>query len=264
MTTKELTEEQQRVHGYLMSQGEKYSWLELWPKVLSVRLQLIDALEGLSAEQAEARTTADEWTIMEGLRHEIRRHARDTAPRRATRWRRDLGCRARARPGGHVVRGAAPRVDAQRHAVRDPRRRAARGRPAWPDCAARHFRGPAPPRAWYIFQRIHDADHVTQFRSIREAPDFPGRQCRLAGSAAQTRPTRRPLRRCVRAKKGRAVGEECRRCRERSGATSAVQRTPSLTGERRGVGGPDGLLLSGVRVDSRTNDPPSRECSAWT
>ena len=71
MTTKELTEEQQRVHGYLMSQGEKYSWLELWPKVLSVRLQLIDALEGLSAEQAEARTTADEWTIMEGLRHEI-------------------------------------------------------------------------------------------------------------------------------------------------------------------------------------------------
>ena len=28
-------------------------------------------------------------------------------------------------------------------------------------------------RAWYIFQRIHDADHVTQFRSIREAPDFP-------------------------------------------------------------------------------------------
>ena len=71
MTTQELTEEQQRVHGYLMSQGEKYSWLELWPKVLSVRLQLIDALDGLSAEQAEARTSADEWTIMEGMRHEI-------------------------------------------------------------------------------------------------------------------------------------------------------------------------------------------------
>ena len=28
-------------------------------------------------------------------------------------------------------------------------------------------------RAWYLFQRIHDTDHVNQCRTIREAPDFP-------------------------------------------------------------------------------------------
>ena len=71
MTTSELSPEQLRVQGYLKSQGEKYSWLELWPKVMSARLALLDTIDGITEEQAQARTSADEWTIMEGLRHEV-------------------------------------------------------------------------------------------------------------------------------------------------------------------------------------------------
>ena len=172
MTTKELTEEQQRVRGYLMSQGEKYSWLELWPKVLSVRLQLIDALEGLSAEQAEARTTADEWTIIEGLRHGI-------AVTRGTLHHVE-------RLASVAISDAAQERDPADMSFEELRRELMLNGTQFGTLAAALPEdaplGPTAPhgafgdlhcRAWYIFQRIHDADHVTQFRSIREAPDFP-------------------------------------------------------------------------------------------
>ena len=64
MTSKELTEEQQRVHGYLVSQGEKYSWLELWQRVMPARLQLLDTLDGVTDQQANSLTSADDWTIV--------------------------------------------------------------------------------------------------------------------------------------------------------------------------------------------------------
>ena len=172
MTSKELTEDQQRVRGYLVSQGEKYSWLELWPKVLSVRLQLIEALDGLSAEQAEARTSADEWTIMEGLRHEIA----------ITRW----VLHNVEELAGVAISDATQERDAAELSFEELRRELRLNGTQFGTLAAALPEdaplGPTAPhgmfgelhcRAWYIFQRIHDADHLTQFHSIREAPDFP-------------------------------------------------------------------------------------------
>jgi hypothetical protein len=172
MTTKELTEDQQRVHGYLMSQGEKYSWLELWPRVLSPRLQLIEALDGLTTEQAEARTSADEWTIMEGLRHEI-------AVTRATLHNVE-------RLAGVSVSDATQERDPEELSLEELRRELIlngtqfgtlaaalpEDAPLEPTAPHGNF-GDLHCRAWYIFQRIHDVDHVNQFHSIREAPEFP-------------------------------------------------------------------------------------------
>lgn len=171
-TARELTPEQQRVHGYLVSQGEKYPWLELWPRVLSVRLDLLAALDGVTAEQAEARTSADEWTIAEGLRHEIR-------VTRAT-------LHTVERLSGVAISDPADERDPDELSFGELRSELARNgtqfgtlaaalpedAPLEPTAPHGNF-GDLHCRAWYIFQRIHDADHVTQFRSIREADDFP-------------------------------------------------------------------------------------------
>ena len=172
MTTQELTPDQLRVHGYLTSQGEKYSWLELWPKVLAVRLQLIEALDGLTDEQVTARTSADEWTILEGLRHEI-------GVTRAT-------LHTVERLAGVAVSDPAQERDPAELSPAELRRElllngaqfgtlaAALPEDASLEPTAPHGNfGDLHCRAWYLFQRIHDADHVTQFRTIREAPDFP-------------------------------------------------------------------------------------------
>ena len=162
MTTSELSPEQLRVQGYLKSQGEKYSWLELWPKVMSARLALLDTIDGITEEQAQARTSADEWTIMEGLRHAVERltgvevsdagRERDASELSLVELRRELllnstqfGMLAARLPEDAPLDRTAPHANF----------------------------GDLHCRAWYLFQRIHDTDHVNQFRSIREASDFP-------------------------------------------------------------------------------------------
>lgn len=172
MTTSELTAEQLRVQGYLKSQGEKYSWLELWPRVMSARLALLDAVDGITEEQAEARTSADEWTIMEGLRHEVgvTRSTLHTVERLT----------------GVEVSDADQERDASELSLAELRRELLLNSTQFGTLAAQlpedapldqtaphgNF-GELHCRAWYLFQRIHDTDHVNQFRSIREAPDFP-------------------------------------------------------------------------------------------
>jgi hypothetical protein len=172
MTTQELTKEQQRTRGYLLSQGEKYSWLELWPRVLSARLELLDAISGLTEAQAAAKTSADDWTILEGLRHEISvtRSTLHTVERLA----------------GVSISDAARERDPEDLSLEELRRELLlngtqfgtlaaalpEDAPLEPTAPHGNF-GDLHCRAWYIFERIHDTDHVNQFRSIRNAPEFP-------------------------------------------------------------------------------------------
>ncbi len=172
MTTQQLTEEQQNVHNYLRGQGEKYSWLDLWPRVARPRLDLLAQLDGITADQAEARTSADEWTIMEGLRHEI-------AVTRST-------LHIVERLSGVTVSDPADEVDPAELSFEELRNELLRNGIQFGELAAAlpedadlepthphgNF-GDLHCRAWYIFQRIHDVDHVNQFRSIRESEDFP-------------------------------------------------------------------------------------------
>ncbi len=172
MTTEDLTPEQQRVHSYLMSQGEKYSWLELWPRVMSVRLQLLDAIDGVTEEQATARTSADEWTILEGLRHEVgvARSTLHTVER--------LSGVEVSDPGQERDPAELSLAQLCRELLLNSTQFGALAAKLPEDAPLEQTEphgafGELHCRAWYMFQRIHDADHVTQFRSIREAPDFP-------------------------------------------------------------------------------------------
>ena len=63
MTNGPADAERERLHGYLMAQGEKYRWLELWPRVVGARVALLDALSSVNEEQAGFRAAEDEWNI---------------------------------------------------------------------------------------------------------------------------------------------------------------------------------------------------------
>ena len=168
----ELTPEQQRVHGYLVSQGEKYTWLELWQRVMPPRLELLGELTGLTEEQASARTSGDDWTILEGLRHEI------VVTRGTLHNIEDL-------TGVRVSDPASERDPSQLSLAELTRELQLNGAQFGTLAATLPEDAPTAEtrphgnfgdlhcRAWYIFQRIHDVDHVQQFRAIRAAPEFP-------------------------------------------------------------------------------------------
>ena len=62
-----MTPEQERIRKYLIGQGSKYSFEELWTRSASSRLQMIDEIQGLTQEQADFSFDEDEWTIAEVL-----------------------------------------------------------------------------------------------------------------------------------------------------------------------------------------------------
>ena len=62
-------EERQRVSGYLLSQGEKYGWLELWPRVVQGRLEFLEAIRDVNEKQGEFRPGEGDWTIREVAHH---------------------------------------------------------------------------------------------------------------------------------------------------------------------------------------------------
>ena len=63
MTT--MDAEAQRVRSYLLAQGEKYAFTDLWPRLIKARLEVIAAVDGVSQEQADFTFDSEEWSIAE-------------------------------------------------------------------------------------------------------------------------------------------------------------------------------------------------------
>ena len=62
-------DEIQRVSSYLLTQGEKYSWVELWPRVVDARIDFLNTLNRVSPEQAAWKPDPDHWSIEEVAQH---------------------------------------------------------------------------------------------------------------------------------------------------------------------------------------------------
>src|SRR6266851_1287860 len=58
-----------RARSYLLTQGEKYDYVEMWPRVVSTRLQLLEALDGVGDAQAAFKPSPDDWSIREVALH---------------------------------------------------------------------------------------------------------------------------------------------------------------------------------------------------
>ena len=73
-----MTPEEQRVREYLISQGEKYPFKELWIRAIAARLELIKEVSDVNQDQADFSFDKDEWTISEILEHVINSTSRVT------------------------------------------------------------------------------------------------------------------------------------------------------------------------------------------
>ncbi len=169
-----------RVSSYLLGQGEKYSWLELWPRVVAARLEFLDTLNRVSAEQAAWKPGDNDWSI-----EEVAQHVLD-------------GSRRNADMITNLSYGRDPNLGPQGIGAIDPAQRAADL--DWPDLVnallddSRGFSNvidglPEPPafeprpahpyfgqlhsRGWFVFQRVHDLDHVNQVNAIKETNGYP-------------------------------------------------------------------------------------------
>lgn len=168
----------------LVTAGRERSWSELWPSLVSARLDLLDAIAGVSEQQARWKPSANDWSIEETLRHQlvssrgvigiIEALAVSHAPGEDAVYDSpgDLTAHEFAPPFEGSF--AALRADFLAHSIDFaslPLRL-----PAEPDRerAFEHiYFGPLTSVAWFAFQRIHDGAHLRQIREILEAPGYP-------------------------------------------------------------------------------------------
>ena len=169
MTTE--AEEARRVQSYLQRQGERYTFSELWVRLIKARIELMDSVEGVTQEQAEFRPDADEWSISEVLDHVITSSGRVAdlvealseggaiatdridPPREAT-WSTIAELKTRLRDD------AIEWTALTEHLPESP--------PTNPT-APHPFFGELHARAWYLFQRVHDLDHAGQIEKNQAA-----------------------------------------------------------------------------------------------
>jgi len=174
-TPRELTEEEQRVRGYLLAQAEKRDWIELWPRMIAERGALMVAIDGVTDEQADWSPGEGEWTIREIVEHVL------SVSRSTLRLIEDLAA-------GRPESDREPRPESKmpssftrlishlaEHSVRLcslPERL-----PPSTDLqmTSPHSNfGELNSRAWFLFNRIHDTDHRKQIEAIQAAAGYPG------------------------------------------------------------------------------------------
>ena len=63
------TTERERVRGYLLSQGKRYDYFEIWSRCVRARLEVLDSLQGVSDDQARFKPADGEWSISEVALH---------------------------------------------------------------------------------------------------------------------------------------------------------------------------------------------------
>ncbi len=165
-----------RTASYLWAQGEEYTFIELWPRIARARLDLVDALDGVSEEQSTFRAAADEWSIGEIAAHIL-------VSSQATRRIVEALVQGKHDAGEGVEAGLVPPdrslSELRAMLVEDGLAWSALtptlpARPAL-EPVTRHFMfGDLHARAWYVFQRAHDLDHSGQIAKVKGSPGYPG------------------------------------------------------------------------------------------
>ncbi len=173
MTTQ--NEEARRVRSYLLAQGEKYAFTEMWPRLMKARLEVIAAVDSVSQEQADFTTDPDEWSIAEVLHHLI------TSSARVAETVESL-----AHGNQPATRAIDPPRESAELGIAELRQQLTKDSLAW--CAlterlptqpnlevtAPHpFFGELHTGGLYLFQRVHDLDHVGQISKNKSATGYP-------------------------------------------------------------------------------------------
>jgi uncharacterized damage-inducible protein DinB len=165
-----------RMRQYYQSQGERYSFEEIWPRVSKARLDLLDAFDGVTEEHSTWSPGGDEWSIKEVAVHLL------NSSRNTRRLVRALSAGETGDSSG--VETPRESTDTPLEALREQIRRDGiewsaaildlPPRPALEPTARHSMFGELHARAWYLFQRTHDQDHRGQIEAVKSAPGYPG------------------------------------------------------------------------------------------
>lgn len=175
-----MTSDQQaefdRMRQYYQSQGERYTFAEIWPRAVKARLDLLDAFDGVTEEHAAWAPGDGNWSIKEVAVH-ILNSSRNT---------RRLVQALSAGKAGDSSGVETPRettetpLEVLRAQLRDDGIEwsaailALPERPAVTPTAPHSMFGDLHARAWYLFQRTHDQDHRGQIEAVKAAAGYPG------------------------------------------------------------------------------------------
>lgn len=173
--------ERDRIRARLLAEAATSDWLDLWPRVTGARAALLEALDGVTADQATWRPPTGEgeaaWSIVEVARH-VRAYSRNVltiieATARGETVPKDP-------PGTLATLDTEESLREVRRAIVEESVRIATVHqrvPATPDLSTtvpHAFFGPLNCRGWYAFLRFHDIDHTRQVERLKQMPGFPG------------------------------------------------------------------------------------------
>ena len=166
-----LNEEEQRVRSYLVSQGEQRDWVDLWPRFIAERGALLRATERVSDEQADFKPEAESWSIREIVTHVL------STSRGGLRRIEDL---AAGRELTSVEGSRTPEkfTMLRRHLTEHSVRYASLlerlpPTPNYTQTAPHGNFGELNCRSWFVFERVHDTDHLNQIEAVKAADGYP-------------------------------------------------------------------------------------------
>jgi uncharacterized damage-inducible protein DinB len=175
---------QSTIRARLLEQGASQDWAALWPRVVTARCRLLDAIAGISEEQATWKPAADAWSIEETIRHLLRSSEGVVTIIEALVTGRDPGeDTPYDHPGEVTAHEVVPAFEGDFNSLRTtflehsiefaalPRRV-----PAVPDLERTFphmYFGELPARAWFAFQPVHDGAHLRQVNEIVVSDGYP-------------------------------------------------------------------------------------------
>ncbi len=174
-----MTSDQQaefdRMHGYYVSQGERYTFSELWPRAVKARLELLESLDKVDDPESEWSPSAEDWSIKE-VAHHILNGSRSTLRLVQALSAGETGDSSNIDPP-RTTTGAS--MDELRTELREDGidwaavTQQLPPTPPLEPTAPHSMFGELHARAWYLFQRTHDLDHRGQIEAVKSAAGYP-------------------------------------------------------------------------------------------
>lgn len=173
--TSDQQAEFERMHGYYVSQGERYSFSELWQRVVKARIELLESFAKVKDADADWSPSAENWSIREVVHH-VLNSSRNTRKLVSALSIGEAGDSSEVDP----LRTA---TDISMDELGDKLRddgiewttviHQLPPRPSIEPTAPHGMFGELHARAWFLFQRTHDLDHKGQIESVLAADAYP-------------------------------------------------------------------------------------------
>ena len=162
----------EQVRSYLFAQTQKYSWDDLWPRVVGARVALIEEISGVSDEQADQLPDTDvgeesAWGIAQIIRHVITDGYKTLSTIEALANRIEVSKQIGVELSGlEALSELVPFLLDSSERLTTVRKWI----PVQPDLestAPHMFFGELPCKAWFLFLSLHDTDHLKQIKALK-------------------------------------------------------------------------------------------------